>query len=145
MKELIDLVKRNWIGIVLCIITLVILNAIYGSVCLSTIFLGIPCPACGMTRAAFLMLTGHFRESFQMHPLLILVIFGVIGYPIIKKILKNYRFFVKIYVIICVVIFVSFYIYRMKMYFPNVEPMVYRQDNYLHNILLLLHKCKLQG
>lgn len=142
MNELIELVKKYWVGIILSIIAMIIFNYIFGSVCFSTIVFGIPCPACGITRATLLLLTGHFRESFQMHPLLILVILGIITYVIIKKRLKNYRFFIKIYVIICLVIFVVFYIYRMKLYYPNLEPMVYRQDNYLHKIVILINNYK---
>lgn len=142
MNDLIQLLKKYWLGIVLCIIVLMITNFIYGSVCLSVILIGIPCPACGITRAAKLMLTGHFAESWDMHPLLILVILGFALYPIIKKALRNYCIFIKTYVIICLVIFVSFYIYRMKMYFPNIEPMVYNRDNYLVKILSFIHKIK---
>ena len=131
MRDLIQLFKRYWIGIFLSILVLVILNSIFGSVCFSVILFGIPCPACGITRATKLLLTGHIVESFQMHPLLILVILGFILYPILKKFEKNYCFFIKFYVIICLVIFVSFYIYRMKVYFPNKEPMIYNPDNLL--------------
>jgi hypothetical protein len=31
--------------------------------------LHVPCPGCGMTRAAALALTGHFAEATRMHPL----------------------------------------------------------------------------
>ncbi len=64
-----------------------------------------------------------------MHPLLILVILGFILYPIIKKLLNNYCLFIKSYVIICLIIFIAYYIYRMKVYFPNMEPMLYKPDN----------------
>lgn len=144
LKEIKALAKKYWIGIILCLISMIVLNRIFHSVCYSTILFGIPCPACGMTRATILLLTGHFRESFQMHPLLLLFIFELIFCLCIKKILNNYRFFINISVILCMVIFVSFYIYRMKMNYPNIAPMVYRQDNYLHKILIFLHKCRLQ-
>ncbi len=140
---IVEIFKKYWIGIVLCLLVLMGLNYIYGSVCFSTIMLGIPCPGCGITRATKLMLTGHFKESFQMHPLLPLVIFGVLSYPIIKKILKNYILIVKIYVIICLVIFIGFYIYRMKVYYPNIQPMVYYKDNYLYRITVFLQNFRL--
>lgn len=143
MNELIELLKKYWVGIVFCAIAIIIINSIFGTVCYSTILFGIPCPACGMTRAAVLMLTGHFKESFRMHPLLLLVVFEFAIYPIIKRKLINYRFFIKINVIMCMVIFVSYYVYRMKMFYPNVEPMVYNQDNYFHKIRILFDKCKL--
>ena len=142
MKEFIELVKKYWVGLLLSGICLVVLNMIYKTVCFSKILFGIPCPACGITRAAVLMLTGHFKESFQMHPLMILIPVGFISYIIIKKRLKNYSQIIKNYVIICLVIFIGFYIYRMKMYFPNVEPMVYWKDNYLHHVIVLINKYK---
>ena len=136
MSDLIHLVKRYWLGILLSLIALAILNLLFGSVCFSVILFGIPCPACGITRASKLMITGHFLESVQMHPLLILVIFGFILYPIIKKQLNNYCFFIKFYVIICLIIFIVYYIYRLKVYFPNKEPMLYQPDNIITNYIL---------
>ena len=35
---------------------------------------GHPCPACGVTRAGFLLLHGKYPEAFAMHPLFILLI-----------------------------------------------------------------------
>jgi hypothetical protein len=142
MNELIDLAKKYWIGIVLSIFVMIFLDTVFGTVCPSKLLIGLPCPACGITRATKLLLTGHFRESFQMHPLLLLLIFQVIFCQIMKKILKKCRFFVNFSVIMDVVIFVSFYIYRMKMYYPNVEPLTYWQDNYLHRLLNLYYTYK---
>jgi len=136
LSDLINLLKRYWLGVLLSLIALAILNLLFGSVCFSVILFGIPCPACGITRASKLMITGHFVESFQMHPLLILVILGFIFYPFIKKRLKNYCFFIKFYVIICLVVFIVYYIYRMKVYFPNKEPMLYQPDNIIANYIL---------
>ena len=139
LKPLMELIKKYWIGILLALASIAALDLLYGTVCLSKVFVGLPCPACGMTRATKLLLTGHFKESFHMHPLLPLVALGVIGYPIIKKTLKNYVVIIKFYVIICLVIFFGVYIYRMRMYYPNIEPMVYYKDNYLYKIMALLH------
>jgi hypothetical protein len=138
-----ELLKKYWIGIILGLFVMIGLDYVYGSVCFSIIMFGIPCPGCGMTRATKLLLTGHLKQSFQMHPLLPLVIIGVVFYPIIKKILKNYILFVKIYVIICLVIFIGFYIYRMKMYYPNIQPMIYYKDNYLYKVALFLQNWRL--
>lgn len=35
---------------------------------------GISCPGCGMSRAVLLMLSGHFRAAFRMHPLVYAVL-----------------------------------------------------------------------
>ena len=37
-------------------------------------FTGISCPGCGMSRAVLLMLSGHFRAAFRMHPLVYAVL-----------------------------------------------------------------------
>ena len=142
MNTYIRLWKKYGLAITLCIITLTIMNLTFDTVCLSTLFLGIPCPACGITRATKLLILGQFQKSFEMHPLLILVIIGVILYPILKKYINNGRLYISLYVIMCLIIFIGFYIYRMKVYFPNVEPMTYRENNLLTNIRILLNDIK---
>ncbi|MCH5276119.1 MAG: DUF2752 domain-containing protein [Lachnospiraceae bacterium] len=42
---------------------------VFHTVCPFAIFTGHPCPACGMTRAVLLFLTGNIRLSFNLHPL----------------------------------------------------------------------------
>lgn len=136
MNSLLDSAKKYGLILLLILASQAILNTLYGSVCFSKILFGIPCPACGITRASKLAVTGHFRESWQMHPLLILVVLGFVLYPIIKKLLKNYFLFLKLYVIITIIIFVVYYIYRMKVYFPHTEPMVYFPDNLVLKYIL---------
>lgn len=138
MKKILLLIKKYRLSLVLLIITLLITNSLTGSVCYSVILFGIPCPACGLTRAAKLMITGHFCESFQMHPLLILVIIGVFLYPLLKSTSRRYKLFINIYVIITISIFLCFYIYRMQYFYPKAEPMVYHKDNFIANVLTVI-------
>jgi hypothetical protein len=42
--------------------------------CPTAFFLGIPCPGCGMTRAALALLHGDLRAAFGFHPLAPLVV-----------------------------------------------------------------------
>lgn len=142
MKEIKQIVRENWVAGVISILALLIMDFIFDSVCYSTILFGIPCPGCGITRATKLLLTGHVHESLQMHPLLFLVILGVILYPILRKNVTNYTVIIKTYVVVCAVIFIGFYIYRMYRYYPNLEPMVYRKDNYLGKILTRIKDFK---
>ncbi len=111
------------------------INILWGTVCYSVLLFGIPCPFCGITRATKLLLQGQFKASFIMHPLLILVILGVTLYTILNIILNKSMVFIKFYVIICIIIFFIFYLYRMKTYYPYQEPMVYREDNLLSYIM----------
>jgi len=129
--------KNYGVAVLLCVVTLFLINRIFKTVCFSVLFFGIPCPACGITRATRLLLTGHIKESLQMHPLLVLVIFSTIFCLIIKKKLKKSRFFINLYVIICILIFIGYYIYRMNKYFPNVEPLLYRENNVLEYLYKL--------
>lgn len=138
-----QLLKKYGFAITLCIITLTIMNLIFDTVCLSTLFLGIPCPACGITRATKFLMIGQFQKSFEMHPLLFLVIIGVVLYPIMINYINNGRLYISLYVIICVIIFIGFYVYRMKIYFPNVEPMTYHENNLLIYIRFLLNYKKI--
>lgn len=123
------LIKQHWITVLLILSFLFIINYLMGTVCYSVILLGIPCPACGLTRAAGLLISGHFKESFHMQPLLSLVIIGVILYPLLKCSTKHGKLIMNLYVIITVAAFMSFYIYRMLNFYPKMEPMVYHKDN----------------
>lgn len=138
MDTIKHLVKQYRISILLILISFYILKRLMGTVCYSAILLGIPCPACGLTRAAGLLASGRFRESFHMHPLLFLVIIGVILYPMLKSTTRNYKLFMNIYVIITMVTFVCLYIYRMLNLYPAVEPMVYHKDNMLAKLLAII-------
>lgn len=142
MKELTKLWKHYWLAILLLTATLFILNLLTGSGCLSVILLGIPCPACGLSRAVGLLFAGKFTESFQMHPLLIFVIAGAILYPLLKYTTKRYKLFLYIYVIITITTFMCFYFYRMLHFYPEVEPMVYNKDNLLAKAYAVIHLTK---
>lgn len=86
MQEKIKYYIKNYgLAILLIIISMKVLNTIFGQVCLSKIFFGIPCPACGMTRAFLYLLQGRFLDSFHMNPMLLPVIGMLIAYLIIKK------------------------------------------------------------
>lgn len=66
----------------------VIMQLTFKTVCPLKAFLGIPCPACGLTRGCCLLLVGKWRESLQYNPtaifwLVTLVLFVVDRY--IKK------------------------------------------------------------
>lgn len=135
MKEINLLVKRYWFAAFLSIISIIFVDYVFATVCYVTLLFGVPCPFCGIIRATKLMLTGHFIESFQMHPLLIFVIIGIILYILLKGKSIKYRKIMVYYGIIVLIIFILFYIYRMKMHYPNVEPMVYKKENILSWII----------
>jgi hypothetical protein len=134
--------KKYWLSIFIMVITLLTINFLLGSVCPSVIFLGIPCPACGLTRATILLINGHFRDSFLMHPLLLLIIVGIILYPLLKRTMRNYKLFIYVYEIITITTFICFYIYRMQHYYSKVEPMIYNKNNLLAKTLAVIEYVK---
>lgn len=138
MKKSKRLMGRYWLVAILCITSITILDYFFGTVCYLEFFFGIPCPFCGITRAAKLMLTGNFVESFRMHPLLIFVIIGVFLYIFLKGKSIKCRKLMVFYGIVILIFFISFYIYRMNVYYPDVEPMVYRENNALSWIMSFL-------
>ncbi|NLZ81326.1 MAG: DUF2752 domain-containing protein [Clostridiales bacterium] len=139
MKELKLSIKQYWLAAAFCTIFVMIIDYFFDTVCYTEILFGIPCPFSGITRATKLMLTGNFIESFQMHSLLILVIIGVVLYILLKSKSLKYRNVMVFYGIISLIIFIVFYIYRMKVYYPNVEPMIYKEDNILSWIINIIN------
>lgn len=102
------------------------------------ILIGLPCPACGLTRAGLLFFGGRFAESFRMHPLFVptFVLMLVVGmYALFwPGKLKHMKIPVILFIIISVVI----YIYRMVYMFPEHPPMLVNENSILHSIIYLL-------
>ena len=100
---------------------------------------GIPCPACGMTRAAVSLLHLDLAGAWQMHPgIFVLIIWSaLVMFSWLKKgtLWKNTRFHIGF-----VVVFLLIYIFRMIFLFPHTEPM-------LHNARSLLYRlyCAIFG
>ena len=97
------------------------------SVCPFRGITGLPCPACGMTRAGLLFLRGDFQGAFQIHPFF----FGVLllaGIAILfRYVLGREIRWMQYPLMILGIGMLIYYIYRMKTYFPNVEPMLYEE------------------
>lgn len=114
---------------------------VFDEFCPMKILTGIPCPGCGMTRAIFLMLTGHFSESFEMHPMALLWILLGLYFFICRYILdRKPKGAATMAVVLCVMMF-PIYIYRMCTLFPDYPPMVYTQTP-LGDMLIELLRSK---
>ena len=142
MKDSLTLIKNDikkyYKGFLLVILYFVLLQICFGQICPGKILFGLPCPACGMTRAFFLLLQGNLNASFQMHPLLLPFLFFCLCFIFIKYFLKKSLHFINIYIIIGLLLLVFVYIYRFLIYFPNTEPMTYYKQNLFYNVFRLL-------
>lgn len=115
---------------------LVILRHFLYSLCPVVLLTGYPCPSCGMTRAAGLLLKGQFAEAWDLQPFiyilgLFLLAVGVWRYLLLKKRMR----WAKWCLIVILFAMIAFYIYRMARYFPDTPPMTYYPNNLLRFIL----------
>jgi hypothetical protein len=104
-----------------------------GTACLLASFTGLPCPSCGITRAAAALLRGDLASSFRFYPplipLLLLAAFSAAVFP-----LKEKKLLIKIaerVQIAFVVLVLLVYAVRMILYFPETEPMNFNGDGIL--------------
>lgn len=133
-----DVNTAKW-AIMLIIAYFVVFKNYFYTICPMVLFTGVPCPACGLTRAGFRVLRFDFSGAFQIHPfiypiILIAIVFSVERYILLKNKITISKW-CAIFVIIGMIIF---YIWRMMKYFPDVSPMTYYQHNILNNICAIL-------
>lgn len=117
-----------------------IANMIFGRICPARFLFGIPCPGCGITRTFLLLAQGKLIQASKMHifwiPMVVLVIaFLIVRYLVFDK-EKNilYMKIIKKITYVMLVLSIVYYLYRMIVYFPNQEPMIYEANN-LFNVI----------
>ena len=133
--------KKNINKIAIIILALLIYKILGSSTrCIFKNQIGIPCPACGMTRAFENLINGNIKEAFYYHPLFIVVILVAIMILFRKNKTINRIYKSKKTYIFLIVIIIGLYIIRMILFFPDIKPMDYYEDNMLNNIIELIKK-----
>ena len=101
---------------------------ITGSICLIRGVTGVPCPSCGMSRAIIAFINGDIINAFKFHPLFWLpfILFVLIVFK---------RKFFKQIIIGAIILTMSVYIFRIAMFFPDIEPMKYNEKSILNQII----------
>ncbi len=135
LKEAADLlfqdIKNMKISILLIVVYFLLNRILFPVSCAWVAITGFPCPGCGLTRAGMEFLKGNFKEAFQIHPFIYVIIVLGIQFCIYRYILKrSQKVFVK-YSIVVVSAMLCFYIYRMLFLFPGDPPMSYYKNNLL--------------
>ena len=121
-------------GLFLAAAYLGITSALGIPVCPMVLFWGLPCPGCGMTRAALLFFKGKWNTAWQMHPFFfVLLVLAAVAAAFRYGAGHSMPGFKRI-VPAVLILSILFYVYRMIRYFPGQEPMTYSS----HNILRLL-------
>lgn len=98
--------------------------------------IGFPCPGCGMTRALKYLLTFDFKQAFFYHPLVFIMPFLIILFLYQDTRLLSKLAHSKLLLITVITLFVLVYIFRMILYFPDVEPMNYFENSIIQKLLL---------
>ncbi|MBE5921322.1 MAG: DUF2752 domain-containing protein [Lachnospiraceae bacterium] len=104
------------------------------------LFCGLPCPCCGITRASLSLLKLQFAQAFFLNP----TVYLWIPYIIYLMWTRYFRAegsssLFSVVIGICLVTILCYFI-NMILYFPNMEPYTYYEENFLH---WLINKIKL--
>lgn len=119
-----------------CIVTTLTI----GSACPIRILFGLPCPACGMTRACLAALTFDFAKAFYIHPLFILGVgsaaAGLILYIVKPDVLDSRA--VTIAASCVVAAFIVLYVIRLALRPNTLMALEYSYDSLLGRIIRLI-------
>lgn len=138
----------------LAVIALGALPTVFGLGCFWREITGMPCPTCGMSRAAALFLSGRFTEAFAMHPLIFLLFPLVLfWFAIVLLEYRRYRraedgssFFAHLSgsvwltrtAIGMVALTFAVYLIRLPFYFPENDPLSWNERAWLPTLIRLI-------
>lgn len=133
--------KQNQVKETIIVFLLIgIISLLFGlifkrSACLFLNITGVPCPACGMTRAYVALFRGDLSQAFYYHPLFLMpIIIIVISH---NKIMANKKLFNGL-VISLIIILLIVYIIRLILLFPEKEPLTFFSDAILPRLFLFI-------
>lgn len=70
MKQLKEDIKAYYKGILFVLVYIIIADNLLGKMCPTVLSIGLPCPACGLTRAGLDVMCFHFHDAWQMNPVI---------------------------------------------------------------------------
>ena len=134
LKLLIKFIKKNYIIILLFSSYISITYLFKIPNCITKVIFGLPCPACGMTRAGFSVLRLDFKSAIFFNPCIFL--FPIVCWVIVfkEKKLEGKLYKSKIFWSIILTLLLGTYLIRMFTVYPNY-PLDYYQDNIISKII----------
>lgn len=111
-------VSKNYIVIIVIALYIVVASMIFDNICPSKIFLKLPCPGCGLTRASLSILTGHFAAALKYNATAYLWVVGIAFAMIQKYVLEKKFKFMNMYWIVSFVITILYFVARLIYYTP---------------------------
>lgn len=128
-------VKNYWKGVLAAVVYLVVLTLLPHEACPMRLVLGIPCPACGMTRAFWYLVTLRPVKAWQMNPFAFPFLAFAVWFGIRRYLLGRKVPYTKILLALLFSGMIVFYIYRMICFFPGEEPMTFYRHSVLQRIM----------
>lgn len=116
----------------------IVAEIVFGHVSPTMVLFGLPCPACGMTRAGLLFFGGNFADSFAMHPLFLPGFVFILCAMAFKFFKREWISKLTVPGIVLIVVFLAFYVYRMVYFFPDQVPMVVNESSVWHRVAGML-------
>jgi hypothetical protein len=114
----------------------VILACIFtGGICVVRAVAGLPCPACGITRAFLSLFAFDLRGAFTAHPLFLLAPVSLAFIVYNAKIKPVPARVYRVFLWSCAGAFIALYIVRMVLLFPHSEPMTINGQSLLMRII----------
>ncbi|HOO79834.1 MAG TPA: DUF2752 domain-containing protein [Lachnospiraceae bacterium] len=96
---------------------------------------GLPCPGCGLTRAALALLRLDIVSAFSFNP-------SIFGWILLAGAFAFFRYckekelpHMKVWATLVALVTIGIYLYRMIYQFPLAEPMTYQEKNVLSFLL----------
>lgn len=129
--------REYGLAIIALILYGVITNLIFHAFCPLIIFCGIPCPGCGVSRAAVYFLTGRWQQAWLMNPMIFPIAIAAAYFGWNRYLLGRKAAGIKVIIIALVVLLLVVYVVRMYLYYPDRIPYVYTEDNMLERMLSL--------
>ncbi len=126
-------IREHWKAAAFMLAAVIVLTGCFKGACISRIITGLPCPACGMTRAALLFFAGRWQESFRLQPFFAAFLAGIFFFAVERYLMRRRKAsrLLVCYAYAMLAASLIFYGYRMVRYFPHTPPMTYDRDNLL--------------
>lgn len=132
-------IQAYYKGVLWVLVYLCGANLLFGSVCPGVLMTGLPCPACGLTKAGIYLITMQFQRAWVMNPVIYVIGLFLLYFVICRYILGSPVTGWKWMLWGILLLLLMVYFYRMLKYFPEEAltgdrsntPMVYQRKNLL--------------